>query len=201
MGQNSNPVLETQEYNLNLNGDGTTNFTIRFGGKSDTASTWTYATQPLLDSRAAQTSQAGQVDYILGVADVNQAGAVGIPLAGPGTTIGPDYLTTGTLGYLYQDLNNNTVGGWSPTSVSDGFVGLELTSDGGSVTNFGWVELAFNYNGGTAPSINVLNSAYDSTPNEALVTPALTDTPEPATMALVGVAGTMLVAKMRSKRK
>jgi hypothetical protein len=197
-------VGPTEQYDMNLNGDGTTNFMVRFGGKNDTPSTWTSANQPLVDARAAQTSQSAQNNYVLGTVDSGQGGgAVGVPLAEAGTTIGPDYLTAGTLAYLYQDNAsvNTTVGGWSPASISDGYIGLMLTSAGGSVTNFGWAELAFNYNGGTNSTIEILRTAYDATPNEALVTPALADAPEPGTMALVGLAGTMLAVGMRSRRK
>jgi len=207
MGQNINTVDAivgtTGQYDMNLNGDGTTNFMVRFGGKNDTPSTWTSANQPFLDSRQAQTSQSAQNNYVLGNVDSAQGGgAVGVPLAGAGTTIGPGYLSAGELGYLYQDnaSANTTVGGWSSTSISDGYVGLELTSNAGAVTNFGWAEISFDYNGGTNSTIEVLRTAYNSTPDQALVTPDLSPTPEPATMALIGLAGTMLAAKLRSKR-
>jgi hypothetical protein len=194
-----------QQYDLDLNGDGTTNYVIRFGGKSDTPSTWTYANEPLVDSRAAQTLQSAQNNFVLGVSDPAQTGAtvVGFPLSEAGTTIGQGYLTAGNLGYLYQDNNSSTtVGGWSSTSVSDGYVGLMMLSDGGAVTNFGWVELTYNYNGGTSPTIEVLRTAYDATPDQSLVTPdTVTPTPEPTTVALLGLAGTMVAARMRSRRK
>jgi hypothetical protein len=124
---------------------------------------------------------------------------VGFPLAGPGTVIGPGYLTAGGVGYIYQDYNGNTVGGWSGTSISDGYVGLELVSGGGSVTNYGWVEITYNYNGGTDSTIEVLRDAYDTTPNDSLTTPATA--PEPSTMALASLAGTALAFSLRNRCK
>jgi len=190
-----------QVYDLNLNGDGTVNYAIRFDGKSSTdTTTWTKTTAPFVSARTQDTGDATQDTYVLGNLDAAQsANTVGFPLAGPGTTIGPGYLTPGAVGYIYQDYNGNIVGGWSPTSVSDGYVGLELVSGGGSVTNYGWVELAYNYNGGSSSTIEVLRDAYDATPNDPLTTPATV--PEPSTMALIGVTGTALALGMRNRSK
>jgi len=196
-------VGTTQQYNMLLNGDGTTNYIVRFGGKNDDPSTWTDANKPLIDSRAGQTGQSSQKNFVLGNIDLGQgADVVGFPLLGAGTTIGPGFLSAGNLGYLYQDNNSATVGGWSSTSISDGYVGLMMLSGGGSITNFGWVELAYNYNGGSSPTIEILRTAYDATPNESLITPTtINAVPEPTAMALVGLAGTMLAARMSFKRK
>ena len=188
-----------QVYNLNLNGDGTVNYAIRFDGKSSTdTTTWNKTTAPFVSARTQDTGDAMQDTYVLGNLDAAQsANTVGFPLAGPGTVIGPGYLTPGAVGYIYQDYNGNTVGGWSSTSISDGYVGLELVSGGGSVTNYGWVELSYDYNGGTGSTIGVIRDAYDATPNEALTTPA--PAPEPSTIALAGLAGTALIFSLRNR--
>jgi hypothetical protein len=187
-----------QVYDMNLNGDGTTNFAIRFDGKSSTdTTTWNQFNSPFVSARPQDTTDATQTTFVLGNTDPNQGGAGGFPLAGAGTTIGPDYLTPVSIGYLYQDYNGNTVGGWSSTSVSDGYVGLELTSSGGSVTNFGWVEISYDYNGGNNSTITILRDAYDATPNESLTTPALV--PEPTPMALMGIAGVLLAMSRKLK--
>jgi hypothetical protein len=190
-----------QVYDLNLNGDGSTNFAIRFDGKSSTdTTTWNKTTAPFVSARPQDTTDATQDTYVLGNLDAAQsANTVGFPLAGPGATIGPGYLTAGGVGYLYQDYNGNTVGGWSSTSISDGYVGLELVSGGGSVTNFGWVEIAYNYNGGTGSTIDVLRDAFDDTPNDSLTTPATV--PEPSTLALAGLAATGLAFGLRIRFK
>ena len=190
-----------QVYDLNLNGDGTTNFAIRFDGKSSTdTTTWTKTSAAFVSSRTQDTTDATQDTFVLGNLDASQSSTtVGFPLAGAGTTIGPSYLTPGSVGYIYQDYNGNTVGGWSPTSISDGYIGLELVSGGGSITNFGWVELSYNYNGGTGSTIEVLRDAYDATPNDSLTTPPTV--PEPSTMALVGLAGTTLALCLRNRSK
>ena len=191
-------VTTGEVYDFNLNGDGTTNFAVRFDGKSSTDSTtWNHTTAAFVSARTQDTTDATESTYVLGNVDANQTGAVGLPLAGAGTTIGPGYLTPGGVGYLYQDYNGNTVGGWSSTSISDGYVGLEFVSDGGAVTNFGWVELQYNYNGGTGSTIEVVRDAYDATPNDSLVTP--TPAPEPTTMALAGLGGACLALRMISR--
>ncbi len=163
-----------QVYDLILNGDGTTNYAIRFDGKSSTdTTTWADTTAPFVSARTQDTTDASQTTYVLGVVDPNQAGAGGLPLTAAGVTIGPGYLTPVNLGYLYQDYGGNTVGGWLPASISDGYVGLKLVSDGGAVTNYGWVELEYNCNGGSNSNIKILRTAYDATPGESLVTPPL----------------------------
>lgn len=194
-----------QVYDMNLNGDGTTNFAIRFDGKSSTdTTTWNQFQSPFVSARPQDTTAATQTTYVLGVSDASQGGTqgadvAGFPLVGPGASIGPGYQSPFTIGYLYQDYNSITVGGWSPTSISDGYVGLELTSNSGSVTNYGWVEITFNYNGGNNSTITVLRTAYDATPNEPLITPALS-VPEPTVLALAGMAGAMLVSRRKLRR-
>lgn len=199
--ENINATVGTGEvYDLNLNGDGTTNFAIRFDGKSSTdTTTWNKTTAAFVSGRTIDTTAASESTFVLGNTDGGQTGAVGLPLAGAGTTIGPGYLTAGEIGYVYQDYNGNTVGGWSSTSISDGYVGLEFVSDAGAVTNFGWVEIGYDYNGGTGSTIDVERAAYDATPNDPLITPVTA--PEPSAIALAGLAGTILALKMRNRRK
>ena len=166
-----------QLYDLNLNGataPNANNFAIRFdGAKSELANSsyWNHVNSPMVDARTTSTYDATQTTYVLGVTDPNQTSAVGLPLTGAGATIGPGYLTPGTTGYLYQDYGGHTVGGWSPNSFNDGYVGLEFVN--GSVTNFGWVELEYSYNDGNSSAITIVADAYNATPGQALTTPPL----------------------------
>jgi hypothetical protein len=192
-----------QVYDLNLNGEtaNPVNFAIRFDGAKSTPSTWTDVNQPFVSARTQDTGNTSQDTYVFGTLDPNQSpNVVGLPLLGAGATIGASSgYTAGTLGYLYQDYNNFTVGGWSQTTPSDGYVGLEFTSAGGSVINYGWVEIAYNYNGGTGSTIDIERAAYDANPNESLVTPPTV--PEPATAAMIGVGTLALAGLGRLKRK
>jgi hypothetical protein len=195
MGQttiyNVNTTVGTgQVYDLNLNGDGTTNYAIRFDGKSSTdTSTWNDTTKPFVSVRTQDTTDASQTTFVLGVVDPNQAGAGGLPLTGAGATIGPGYLTPVNVGYLYQDYGGNTVGGWSSTSISDGYVGLELVSDNGAVTNYGWLELEYDYNGGLDSNIIILRTAYNATFGKSLVTPPLSVPPPPPPTPILANGG------------
>jgi hypothetical protein len=175
----------TNAFQLDLNNDGT-DFNIRFDGGGSGGS----VNKPFVDARISQgLSGTGFVLGGLG-ADTN-----GVPVTPAGTAIGAAYASSfpgENTGYLYQDYNNNTVGNWSDTSVTDGYVGLELVN--GIADSYGWVQLIFNPTAAT-PSLTVVDYAYETSPN----TDIITGVPEPTTLALAGVGAAALLLRKRKK--
>ncbi len=178
-------------YNLNLNG--VTDYRIFFDA----------TLAPQVTSEVVNKGGYTNGCYVVGIPDpLQDVNSAGSPLLGGGTTIGPDLLATYSAfgrGYIYHDYGGRTVGGWTnSTSLNDGYMALELTSNGGATTNWGWVELQYDL---AANMVTIVQSGYNATPDGSLITPEIAPVPEPATVALIGAGGALLALRLRSKKK
>lgn len=105
--------------------------------------------------------------------------------------------TTGTFGS--DSRSNYTISAEStsyyPFSYSSGigYIGLKFLDSGGEL-HYGWVGLNFSSEHSATPTI--VSWAYESTPNTAIAAGAV---PEPATAAIVAIAGAGALLKRRRK--
>jgi hypothetical protein len=76
---------------------------------------------------------------------------------------------------------------------------LGLALDIGGQTHYGWAEFAVDGTGGTDLQLNLIADAYETTPNVGIDAGAMTDVPEPGTLALLaaGMAGLALLRRRR----
>ena len=111
--------------NLDLNQDGTTDFTLAFNSSA--------AAKPYISAQSSGLSST----YVLS-ASSNQ----GLPVTPSGTTIDGTYESLQAIGYFNQDNGGNVLGSWNSAGNVEGYVGLELQD--GSGTHFGWAHFIYN---------------------------------------------------------
>ena len=176
-------LTSTNAFQLDLNNDGT-DFNVRFDGGGAGGS----SNKPFVYARTSQGLSG--TGFVLCFSGTN-----GVPVTAAGTDIGASYAATypgETTGYLYQNYGGTSVGAWASSSVTDGYVGLELVN--GSADSYGWVQLIYDPTAAT-PSLTVVDYAYETSPN----TDIITGVPEPTTLALAGVGAAALLLRKRKK--
>src|ERR1035437_3676599 len=150
---------------IDLNGDGTTDFTVGFDGSANSNKPYCLGTP---DSVPGSTV----------LAQLAPDGWYGLPVTQFGTMINSSYLTPvpdtapgGAKAYLHQDNNSTSnypaIGAWGVNSPTEGYVGLEMYDNTGlSITNFGWVRLIYNHTVGT---LTLVDYAYETTSGVGIV--------------------------------
>ncbi len=207
-----NQILGTGDngYNLDLNSDGASDFRIFFDANN--------ASKPCVlgTYTGSGSSYPGTfpnpTGYVFNELNMNPVSPDsnennGVPVIPGGTTISSQFtvgaytLTIGdpngdkygkNEGYLNLNGDQQSVGQWSSGQDTVGFVGLAMVDNTLGIANYGWVEL--DYNGPNA-TLTVLETGFETTPNTPIVTPV----PEPATVALAGLAGVLVVLAKRKK--
>jgi len=200
-------------YNLDLNGDGSTDYRVFFDANN--------ASKPCVlgtytgSGSSYPGSFPNPTPYVFNELNMNPGYPAnpgsndnnGVPVITDGTTIdslisvGAYTLTIGDLGgdqhgknegYLNQNGETTVVGQWAPNQDTFGYVALAMVDTGLATTNYGWVKLEYN---GPNSTLTVIETAYQTTPGASLVTTV----PEPATVTLTGLAGALLVLAKRKK--
>lgn len=144
-------------YMVDLNGDFTFDYTVRFDGASGNNQL-----KPFVDARSSGNPNAWILSKTNG----------GAPLTLFGTNIDSNYATTfptNKVGYLYEQYDNNTVvGDWPSTADTDGYVGVVLT-DGVTTTNYGWIHLIYKAADPNTKTLEVVDYAYESDNNVPII--------------------------------
>ncbi len=171
---------------IDLTGDGVKDVAFGFDGFTSG-----YAPKPYVDARTAigsEIAQSGIVSLLAKTPPPAGQGLPGLPLTKAGATINASYAsiypvvnTADSRAYMYQNDSQNAVGDWSNTSVTEGFVGIELALAGG--TSYGWLHLIDDPTAAT-PTVTLVDWAYESTPGVGIQTFIV---PEPSTAALAGL--------------
>ncbi|HWD94330.1 MAG TPA: LamG-like jellyroll fold domain-containing protein [Verrucomicrobiae bacterium] len=148
-------------YMVDLDGDFTIDYTVRFDGASGNNQL-----KPFVDARSSGNANA----WILSKANG------GAPLTLFGTNIDSNYATTfptNKVGYLYEQYNNNTVvGDWPSTADTEGYVGVALT-DGVTTTNYGWIHLIYKASDPNTKTLEVVDYAYETDNNTPIIAGAI----------------------------
>src|ERR1035438_6460406 len=173
---------------VDMTGDGINDFA--FGYEAN-------AQKPYVDARTfVGTDVPGQS----GILSVLTKANTGLPVTPAGTTIDASYAATyppqpasAGRGYMYEDGNGDSVpvGDWSNTSMTEGYVGIELALPGG--TSYGWLQFIDNP---VTTNLTLVDWAYQSTPGVGIETSII---PEPSGVALGALGLASLLASRRRR--
>jgi hypothetical protein len=165
-GSISNVISPGASYPVDLNQDGTLDYTAHFDGNGSANQL-----KPFIDSGPGDSANANA--WVLSKTNA------GAPVTAFETMIDANYAATypkNQDGYLYMDHNANVVGDWSSTVDTEGYVGLEL-SDGVTFTNFGWAHLIYQASVSPTKTLMLVDYAYETTPNKGIPAGMISDAP------------------------
>jgi hypothetical protein len=166
----NSPHTQTQ---FDVNGDTTYDYFLSFDGVSNPAN----FRKPYLEGYGTGPIPNTAVLAQFHINDVTNS-SYGLPVTSFGTAINSSYLEPAhwvdgfggvhSRAYFAQDGNGKTVGDWSLSAKTEGYVGVEFYDAGNSVTNFAWLHLIFDPTA-TVATVTLVDSGYESTPGLGIV--------------------------------